>query len=130
MATGGGRAASFSHAWAGRSTPGREIRTYFTIADPTDAMAVSMKIDPSTPSTGSGQAGSGQAAKPAEVTKAYSSVYPWGAKRTFVGFYADVSALKPDRRYKVELGLPELKAGQFQGLFFDNIEPEHTDKLR
>jgi hypothetical protein len=77
-------------------------------------MAVTMKIDP----------------KPAEVTKAYSSVYPWGAKRTFVGFYVDVSALKPDRQYKVEVGLPELKAGQFQGLFFDNIEPEYTDKLQ
>ena len=103
---------------------------FVNIADPTDAMAVSMKIDPSTLSAGSGQARSGQAGKPAEVTKAYSSVYPWGAKRTFVGFYADVSALKPDRQYKVELGLPELKCGQFQGLFFDNIEPEHTDKLR
>lgn len=87
---------------------------FVNIADPSDEMAVSMKID-------------GQAV---DVKKAYSSVHPQGAKRTFVGFYADVSALDPQRTHTVELNLPELEPGRFQGLFFDNVEPEHTDRLR
>ena len=87
---------------------------FVNIADPADPMAVSMKID-------------GQAV---QVRKAYSSVHPQGAKRTFVGFYADVSALEPDRRHEVELSLPDLEPGRFQGLFFDNVEPEHTNRLR
>ena len=49
---------------------------------------------------------------------------------TFVGFYADVSDLKPDKRYKFELTLPDgLKPGQFQGMFFENVETEFTDHL-
>jgi len=90
------------------------LMLFVNIADPADQMAVSMKID-------------GQAV---EVRKAYSSVHPQGAKRTFVGFYADVSALEPDRQHDVELSLPELEPGRFQGLFFDNVEPVHTDRLR
>ena len=87
---------------------------FVNIADPKDDMAVSLSLD----------------GRPVALTKAYSSVYPQGAKRTFVGFYADVSGLAPGRRHTVELSLPELRPGQFQGLFFDNIEPEHTGRLR
>ena len=49
--------------------------------------------------------------------------------RTFVGFYADVSLLSPDREYRVELELPPLRPGQFQGLFFENVETEYTDVI-
>ena len=49
---------------------------------------------------------------------------------TFVGFYADVSHLKPGKRYQLEATLPAgLKPGQFQGIFFENVETEFTDRI-
>jgi hypothetical protein len=60
-----------------------------------------------------------------ELRKAYSSVRPH--PRSFVGFYADVSLLAPDVEHTVELELPPLKAGQFQGLFFENVEREEEE---
>jgi hypothetical protein len=62
-----------------------------------------------------------------ELKKAYSAVR--AAPRTFVGFYADLSLLEADRDYSLELDLPPLEAGQFQGVFFENIETEYTDKI-
>ena len=64
---------------------------------------------------------------PIELVKAYTSIrrHP----RCFVGFYTDISDLRPDTEYQVELILPELKPGQFQGLFFENIEAEYTTKI-
>jgi hypothetical protein len=63
-----------------------------------------------------------------ELRKAYTAIR--AAPRTFVGFYADLSLLSPDREYEVELELPELKPGQFQGLFFHNVEPDYTSTIR
>ncbi len=74
--------------------------------------------------------------KPVEVKKAYSSRSPGKLQfkkghNTFVGFYADLSDLKPNTEYKIEVFLPDsLKPGQFQGLFFENIETEYTDKIK
>ncbi|HEX6975220.1 MAG TPA: hypothetical protein VF147_12530, partial [Vicinamibacterales bacterium] len=62
-----------------------------------------------------------------ELKKAYSAVR--AAPRTFVGFYADLSSLSADREYRFELELPVLKAGQLQGVYFENVEPEYTTKL-
>jgi hypothetical protein len=62
-----------------------------------------------------------------ELKRAYSAVR--AARGTFVGFYADVSALAPDREHALELQLPALKPGQFQGVFFENVEPEYTTTL-
>ena len=59
--------------------------------------------------------------------KAYSSVRP--VPRDFVGFYADVSLLAADVPHAVELVLPRLHPGQFQGLFFENVEPAFTDRV-
>jgi len=66
--------------------------------------------------------------KPIELVKAYTSIrrHP----RCFVGFYADISELKADTEYQVELILPALKPGQFQGLFFENIEAEYTSNIK
>ena len=86
---------------------------YAHIADPDDEMAVGMTID----------------GKPVEVKKAYSAIYPVARKRTFVGFYADVSALQPDAKHTVEVTLGELQPGQFQGLFFENVEAEFTMEI-
>ena len=62
-----------------------------------------------------------------ELKKAYSAVR--AAPRTFVGFYADLSLLDPDREYRFELELPALKPGQLQGVFFENVEPEYTEVI-
>ncbi len=62
-----------------------------------------------------------------ELRKAYSAIRV--VPSTFVGFYADLSYIEPDREHVVELTLPALRPGQFQGLFFDNVETEYTDKL-
>ncbi len=81
---------------------------FVQIAEPDDRMDVRLRID----------------GQPVELRKAYSSIR--GHRPSFVGFYADVSSLRPDREYRVELQLPPLEAGQFQGLFFDNVETEYT----
>lgn len=87
---------------------------YVHIADPNDKWEVSLKLD----------------GRPTDLKKAYSDVFPLGRERTFTGFYADVSNLKPDTRYEVEVTLPDgLQPGQFQGLFFENVEAEFTTDL-
>lgn len=85
---------------------------FIQIADPDDALQVSLKIDGRT----------------IALTKAYSSIQAY--RRSFVGFYADLSLLSPDREYSFELELPALKPGQFQGLFFENVEPEYTREIK
>ncbi len=59
--------------------------------------------------------------------KAYSSVRP--VRRDFVGFYADVSLLAAGVPHTVDVHLPALRPGQFQGLFFENVEPQYTDAI-
>ena len=44
---------------------------------------------------------------------------------------SDVSHLQPGQTYEVEVTLPgNLQPGQFQGLFFENVEAEFTDGRR
>jgi hypothetical protein len=63
------------------------------------------------------------------LQKAYASVRV--NRRNFVGFYADVSLLAADRSHNLELELPaSLKKGQFQGVFFENVETEYTADIR
>jgi hypothetical protein len=62
-----------------------------------------------------------------ELRKAYSAVR--AAPRTFVGFFADVSLLEPGREHTLELKLPRLRPGQLQGVFFENVETEFTDRI-
>jgi hypothetical protein len=63
-----------------------------------------------------------------EMRKAYTAVRV--VPSTFVGFYADVSRLEPDRPHRFELEIPAIKPGQFRGLFFENVEPEYTTVIR
>ncbi|MHB0956697.1 MAG: hypothetical protein ACYC0X_09165 [Pirellulaceae bacterium] len=87
---------------------------YMQVAEPDDTWEVGLTIDGGN----------------VEVKKAYSDVYPLGRERTFTGFYADVSQLKPGQRYQFEVALPsDLQPGQFQGLFFENVEAELTDDV-
>jgi hypothetical protein len=66
--------------------------------------------------------------RPIELKKAYAAIRP--VDSTFVGFYADVSSLTPDEEHTLTLVLPTLKPGQFQGVFFENVETEYTDRIR
>lgn len=74
--------------------------------------------------------------KPVEVTKAYASRTPGRMRtgkgnNTFTGFYLDVSHLRPGQKYDIEITLPSsLKPGQFQGVFFENVETEYTTKIQ
>jgi len=64
-----------------------------------------------------------------DLLKAYASVR--AVRHNFVGFYTDISLLTPDRDYKLELQLPpQLKPGQFQGVFVENVETEYTTEIR
>jgi hypothetical protein len=85
---------------------------FVQIAEPSDSMDVQVRID----------------GRPVDTTRAYTAVRV--ARRTFVGFYADVSGIEPDVEHRVELRLPPLRPGQFQGLFFENVEPEYTPGLQ
>ena len=67
--------------------------------------------------------------RPVALTRAYNSIYGHSPRRTFLGFYADVSMLTPDTPHRVTLTLPTLPPGRFQGLFFENVEPEMTAAL-
>ncbi|MGN6555083.1 MAG: hypothetical protein ACTHLW_15355 [Verrucomicrobiota bacterium] len=80
------------------------------IANPNSSMVVSAKIDGiSFP-----------------VQTAWNGIYPSMGEQTFLGFYIDVSRLVRDVTHQIEVTVPGLAAGQFQGLFFDNVEPEYT----
>jgi hypothetical protein len=64
---------------------------------------------------------------PLELTRAYSSVREHAD--SFVGFYADLSNIKPDITHTIRLTLPSLDSGRFKGVFFDNVETEYTEQL-
>jgi hypothetical protein len=85
---------------------------FVQIAEPDDRWEARLRIDGRT----------------VELKKAYTAVR--AARRTFVGFYADLSLLSPDREHAIELDLPPLRPGQLQGVFFENLEPEYTDRIR
>jgi len=85
---------------------------YVQLAEPDDQWTASLRID----------------GRPVELRKAYASVR--ANRRNFVGFYADVSDLAAGREHSLELELPHsLKPGQFQGVFFENIETEYTSEI-
>ena len=88
--------------------PGR-LLLYVQFAEPDDRWSVTLNVD----------------GKPVELRKAYASVR--ANRRNFTGFYADVSNLAPDVEHRLEVALPQgLKAGQYQGVFFENVETEWT----
>jgi len=78
---------------------------FVQIAEPDEAWVVSMTID----------------GQPVELRKAYSSIRR--VPGDFVGFWADISALAAEQPHALELQLPALKKGQFQGVFLENVSP-------
>lgn len=90
---------------------------FVQIADPKQDMDVSMEINGET----------------IKLQPAYSSVYaqPNVTQRTFLGYYVNLtSIIKADKKYVVKVHLPKLDAGQFQGLFFQNIKTEYTNRYK
>jgi len=85
---------------------------YAQFAEPNDKWDVRLRID----------------GQPVEMRKAYTAVR--AVPSTFVGFYADVSRLVPNRLHRFELEVPAVRPGQFRGLFFENVEPEYTSVVR
>jgi hypothetical protein len=85
---------------------------YAHIAEPDDSRDVTMTLD----------------GRPVQVRKAYNNIYG-NNKRNFLGSYVDASSLEPDRDHIIEVVIPPLAAGRFQGLFFENIEPEYTREI-
>jgi len=86
---------------------------HIPIFEATDAMDVTLKIN----------------GAPVDVLKAYNSVYPHSPERTFLGHYADLSRIRPDAPIDIEVGLPTLEPGRFQGVFFENVETEYTKRI-
>ncbi len=85
---------------------------YAQIAEPDDAQEITLTID----------------GKAFPVRKAYNNIYG-NNKRNYLGSYIDISSLEPGREYLIEAKVPPLAAGRFQGLFFENIEPEFTRNI-
>jgi hypothetical protein len=48
---------------------------------------------------------------------------------SFVGFYADLSQIRPDVSHTIELRLPKSMPGSLQGIFFDNVMPQFTESI-
>jgi hypothetical protein len=84
---------------------------FVQIAEPSDTMVAKAEMDGS----------------PLLLIAAYSSVRKHSP--SFVGWYADLSAIDSDRPHSIRLTLPTLEPGRFQGLFFENVEDEYTDEL-
>ena len=84
---------------------------FVQLAEPEDTMDVKLSLN----------------GAPVELTKAYSSVRP--NRGSFVGWYYDISNLKPEMLHSLKLSLPVLRPGQFQGVFFENVEKKYTDKF-
>jgi hypothetical protein len=84
---------------------------FVQVAEASDEMQISATLD----------------GQPLPLTRAYSSIRVHSP--SFVGFYADLSKIAPDSQHSFTLNLPRLKPGQFQGVFFDNVEPQFTEEL-
>ena len=91
------------------------LLVFINVADPNDETmkGVTLKVDGET----------------VPVKPAYTSIVRSNPKNTFVGWYADVTSLKPDVEHTFEVELPKLALRQFQGLFFDTVEAEYTDAI-
>jgi hypothetical protein len=85
---------------------------YAQFAEPNDKWDVRLAID----------------GRPVETRRAYTAVRV--VPSTFVGWYADVSRLEPERDYRFSLDVPSVRPGQFRGLFFENVEPEYISAVR
>ncbi len=84
---------------------------FLQFADGSDATPVSAALDDS----------------PLNFEPAYSSIRPHAG--SFVGFYADLSTIVPDKPHNLVLRFPVAPRAKLQGVFFDNVEPQFTEEI-
>jgi hypothetical protein len=65
--------------------------------------------------------------QPLTLTPAYTSIR--AVPHCFIGYYADLSTIAPEKTHTIELHAPQLASGQLKGLFFDNVLPQFTESL-
>ena len=96
------------------NAPWRKL-LFVNIADPSEEMELSASVN----------------GQPLPLKRAYTDIYGYGKNQTLVGWYADLSGIiEADQEFKLDLRLPDnLRPGQFQGVFFDNVEAEYTNEL-
>ncbi len=84
---------------------------FFQFADGQDTIPLSASLD----------------GQPLPLKAAYSStrVHP----PSFVGFYADLSSISPDKQHSLSLKVPAPYLERLQGVFFDNVQPELTERI-
>jgi hypothetical protein len=88
-------------------------KNYYTVKEPLTTEEVTLTIN----------------GRERQVVSANNGIYPY-EKRTFFGFYLDISDLEAEKEHAITLSLPgDLMPGQFQGLFLGNIENEMTSVL-
>jgi hypothetical protein len=85
---------------------------YAHVAEPDESQAIRFRID----------------GTEAQVRSASNNIYG-GNRRTYLGNYVDISGLKPDVEHLIEVTVPRLPAGRFQGLFIENVQPEFTSAI-
>lgn len=84
---------------------------FLQFADGSDTIPISASLDDS----------------PLKLDEAYSSIRTHPA--SFVGFYADLSSIAPDKHHNLVLRLPPAARAKLRGAFFDNVEPEFTEEV-
>jgi hypothetical protein len=84
---------------------------FLQFADGSDAIPVSASLDD----------------RPLKLEPAYSSIRIHAA--SFVGLYADLSTIAPDKPHKLALRLPAAVQDKLQGVFFDNVESQFTEEV-
>jgi hypothetical protein len=84
---------------------------FLQMAEPSNTMVVKAELD----------------GAPLALQRAYSSVRV--NPGSFLGWYADVSAVNVDQPHSIRVTIPKLESGHFQGLFFDNVEDEFTEQF-
>jgi len=84
---------------------------FLQFADGSDATPVSASLD----------------GRPLKLETAYSSIRIHAA--SFIGLYADLSTIAPDKQHKLVLRLPAAVQDKLQGVFFDNVESQFTEEV-
>lgn len=84
---------------------------FIQFASPTDSLSVKLTVD----------------GKELTLNRAFTSTR--ADSPCFVGFYADLSKIEPNVSHRITLKIPPEFRSQLQGVFFDNVLPQFTQKL-
>merc|ERR1712217_431482 len=91
--------------------PSRLLLTPF-LAHPADNMAIDLYID----------------GNKVDLAKSYNS-RGRSVSRCFLAFYYDASNISIETMHSLAMRLPTLAKGNFQGIFWENVETEYTNEI-